>query len=239
MRRFAATSALALLLLAVLPGSSGHTAVPYLGAIESDRCVGVAFIAFLPYQAVQPHLPSGYIGYYIPLVAQTHLIVYDCEEVTVGSVTESNVTVAVAGTATLEGIYRWETFVDEPSPNAVQGLLEDAGWPVIEGTFTWTATGVVVEGDGIAYTLTTSPQRLGHPTWTDVSVIPQFHETPGGDHLQQDEAFSTGTQGSYPSVLQAEGGVWQAITGGIAGVPVPGLVADVDTLWRSDVHEAE
>lgn len=232
--------ALALLAACGLPASTtAHTAVPVLGSFESDRCVGVVFIAFLPYPVVQPHLPPGYTGYFIPLVAQTHLQVYTCEEVTIGSVTESNVTMAAVGTATLDGgAYRWETFIDEPSPNAIEGLLEDAGWPVHQATFTKTPAGVVVEGGGITYTLTTNPEQVGHPTRDDLFVRPIHHETAGGDHLQLDEVLNTGTVALYPGVLQAEGGVWEAIAGAPL-VPVPGIVQEVDSVLAVDVHEAD
>lgn len=202
-----------------------------IGAYDGESCVGIIHLSELPSPLVQPELPEGYTAAYadVSAVAQVSLLVMTCRTVTVGNVTEANVTLAQSDVALMGGgWYRWEAFVEEPEPHAVVGLLQAGGWPALPAAIERTDLAYEVVAEGIRYTLTAGPQ-VGHPPMDPFGPGRIRHLTPDGRRLQLVESLGSGTQVFDATALDAQGGVWERIAGRLGGGPVAGVSQDINS----------
>jgi hypothetical protein len=215
-------------------------------AIWATTCKGLEFIAELPGRFVASELPAGYRPSGLAATSaeeglnNPHLYVVHCHVVHIGPlVVEEEVRLAYTGTLLSDGsMYRWETFLDEPSPGAMLATFRAHGWNASKADIALTTTTIHVAATNVTLDAASAVPAGGLAG----NVLDTFYvQYLGPDKVRHmlKETSSSSTTLLYPGHLLAHGGAWSRLAANVGLPQIPGMVndvaGDIDFAFEPDV----
>lgn len=195
-------------------------------------CIGQAIQMLMPETATNDLVPPAYAE---SEPVNAHLYAFTCPTVTLGNVTEHDVSVAYAGYSASQDsasgvitFYEFELFIDEPAPNAMQAAFEARGFRVTPADIAVGDLALEVAASNITYAVTFAAPHAAHmPPGSGQRIVVMQGidgQVQGYNDTVRTSMVTGGGFYNSPdaSLLDARGGAFGHVQAEMGGLLVPG-----------------
>ncbi|MHB1262338.1 MAG: hypothetical protein ACYC2H_11565 [Thermoplasmatota archaeon] len=214
-----------------------------LATFIGSACEGASFVAHVPHEAVGPEMPPGYEadligGSVLPGrgLNNPHLLAASCANVTIDNVTQADVRMAYSGTLLATGgFYRWEIFVDEPTPHLLP-VLQELGWPAVAAAISVDKASLLIEADGVRYQVASAAPTQRPSSFPDDNDLVHHVAADGSHRLLDEELWTAADLHTFRAgALEADGGTWGRIAARLTG-PAAGTINPIHSDWSMEFY---